>query len=443
MEENAKTSSPISMIFYIIDNDKKEPSQSWEIIPKKKYILGRSKKESDIVVNEKLLSRKHAELIYYDSKTILIKDLDSRNGTYINKERIEPLKERFFSVNDVLSLGNNNNEILFLDKNEKDKENKESEKVKEKESNGEEINNNINDNYQNNKDKDNNRREIINTDVKKSYDSKLKNRDEEEINNRNSYPQYEQYNNKYKERSISNEKRLRSYPMENERNMETEIKNRNQINYDNIEMKSYERNNDYNYRRSRHGSNKSRSNTKERIYRSRSRDTLQRPRHDSHMRNSRTKEREYNNYNYYDNIDKKREREYEDRIREREYDNRDRDDEYRRREKGLSKANLDRDENDDYIRRKEFERQKMIEEENEEELNYRMKMRAKGKKDRGEYDDRRFDYGPEVKKIDSNLSDSEMHFEKNKEGYIKCQVNGYMFLKIKDIEFLKGNNWKK
>jgi hypothetical protein len=36
MEQTEQT-SPVSMILYLLDNDKKEPSQNWDIIPKKKY----------------------------------------------------------------------------------------------------------------------------------------------------------------------------------------------------------------------------------------------------------------------------------------------------------------------------------------------------------------------------------------------------------------------
>ena len=96
MEEPENHPNEITMILYIFDNDKKNPSQNWEIIPKKKYTIGRSKNDVDLSLNLKLLSRKHAELIYYDSNTIMVKDLESRNGTFINKIKIEPLKETFF-----------------------------------------------------------------------------------------------------------------------------------------------------------------------------------------------------------------------------------------------------------------------------------------------------------------------------------------------------------
>ena len=109
----------VNMKLYILqEGDIKKESQKWSIIPNKLYIIGRSKKDADIVVDEKLLSRKHAELIYYDNTKILIKDLDSRNGTYLNKERIEPLKDKYFTIKDVLSFGNINNELVFYETNE-------------------------------------------------------------------------------------------------------------------------------------------------------------------------------------------------------------------------------------------------------------------------------------------------------------------------------------
>ena len=109
----------VNMKLYILqEGDIKKEGQKWSIIPNKLYIIGRSKKDADIVVDEKLLSRKHAELIYYDNTKILIKDLDSRNGTYLNKERIEPLKDIYFKIKDVLSFGNINNELVFYETNE-------------------------------------------------------------------------------------------------------------------------------------------------------------------------------------------------------------------------------------------------------------------------------------------------------------------------------------
>ena len=121
MEENS--SSKVSMFFYVLkEGDVKEPLNKYTIIPKKLYTIGRSSKECEIVLDEKLLSRKHAELIYNNKKEIIVRDLNSRNGTFINKEKIEPDKDILFSINDILSFGSTNNEIVFYDNSENKKE---------------------------------------------------------------------------------------------------------------------------------------------------------------------------------------------------------------------------------------------------------------------------------------------------------------------------------
>ena len=112
----------INMVFYILkEGDIKELIQKWNLIPNKLYTIGRSKKEATLVIDEKLLSRNHAELIYYNKDKIFIKDLNSRNGTYINKERIEPLKDIYFTIKDTVSFGNTNNELVFYEEKEKNK----------------------------------------------------------------------------------------------------------------------------------------------------------------------------------------------------------------------------------------------------------------------------------------------------------------------------------
>ena len=461
MEDTPKQPNTITMISYTINNDKRQPSQNWEIIPKKKYSIGRSKKEVDISLNEKLLSRKHAELVYYDSKTIMVKDLESRNGTYINKEKIAPLRETFFSSKDILSFGSTNNEIVFFDKSEQGKEivesdfdrNKENEKVKDIE---EENEYNKNDNG-----KKENAEEEINNNLRKSYDKKISNDRSKDKNyeqksmdkivnekERESYQRskrYEEdYNNKYNERSSYGSQRMNSKQIDRERNIEKSLSNRETYksrrdNYDKKEMKSYGRNDEYNYsdrdRRSKHYSNKSRSISRERKYRSRSRETLQRSRLDSKRDNSRIPpEREYRNYDYYDKKERNKEREDEYRINEMRIK------EERERDRGRER------EEEEYLRRKEYERQKLLEEENEEELNYRMKMRAgNNKNENNEYDERiRDEYKLDIDKMNLKAGKLDVSFSKNKndknekdEGFIKCYVSGYMYLNINNLELIK------
>ena len=85
-----------------------------------KYILGRGK-DCDIDLDSFLLSRRHVELIYYSSNLIQIKDLNSRNGTYINNSKVEPNQEIKFSVNDKLSLGDTDNKMIFVEDDKAEK----------------------------------------------------------------------------------------------------------------------------------------------------------------------------------------------------------------------------------------------------------------------------------------------------------------------------------
>lgn len=49
------------------------------------YLLIGKSIDCDIVLNSPDISRKHAELVYTPEKKIIIRDLDSTNGTYINE----------------------------------------------------------------------------------------------------------------------------------------------------------------------------------------------------------------------------------------------------------------------------------------------------------------------------------------------------------------------
>lgn len=260
-------SSPkITMFFYILkEGDVKEPLNKYNIIPKKSYIIGRSSKECDIVLDEKLLSRKHAELIYNNKNEIIIRDFNSRNGTYINKERIEPDKDILFSINDTLSLGNMNNEIVFNDYTEVKKE-EEFQKEQEKENDKENYfkQNNNDNNYQENNN-------YQNSEKNKSFDknnSKSKNSKKSIINiDHNSY---KSNNKSYSRKNISRQNsRSRSRSKETERKnsknfagLENIIKNLDERNKD--DNKYYERNSRDEYYRSRHSYGRERERERDR-----------------------------------------------------------------------------------------------------------------------------------------------------------------------------------
>lgn len=65
------------------------------------YILGRSYDEADIVLNDPRASRQHFVIrIYYNQ--LWIDDLETKNGTFLNGEKIT---KHHLSVGDVISLG--------------------------------------------------------------------------------------------------------------------------------------------------------------------------------------------------------------------------------------------------------------------------------------------------------------------------------------------------
>ena len=453
MEENEQNNSHITMILYTIDNDKKTPVQNWDIIPKKKYIIGRSKKEVDLPLNIKLLSRKHAELIYYDSKTIMIKDLNSRNGTFINKLKIETLKETFFTNKDKLSFGNTNNEIIFFDNSEQHKENlplTDSEKNQESDSDkkgSDEKQNEIN--IENKKIVKYDNLEEINTDIKQ--DKKIENennpindiRKEREskgrINERLEEREREKeretdYYNKYNKNSKESSKQSE---LERDKNIPRSISNRD--NYPkkkdiiNVRDSSYERRSDrYNMpnksRDSHRLLNKSNSREKPNYSRSRSRshsgsgsrETLIHQNNYTNQRREETKEKNKYDKEYYPNDDERdrdRERERRDYYKSREYEERRREDEYRKR--------------------------RSFEKEREKEKDYYDKER------RRDYNDNYFEKGdkiflkPDKFEIVMDQNNQDKLRSKNDKdgdmGYIKCYVEGYMYLKIRKAE----NKWSK
>ena len=453
MEENEQNNSHITMILYTIDNDKKTPVQNWDIIPKKKYIIGRSKKEVDLPLNIKLLSRKHAELIYYDSKTIMIKDLNSRNGTFINKLKIETLKETFFTNKDKLSFGNTNNEIIFFDNSEQHKENlplTDSEKNQESDSDkkgSDEKQNEIN--IENKKIVKYDNLEEINTDIKQ--DKKIENennpindiRKEREskgrINERLEEREREKeretdYYNKYNKNSKESSKQSE---LERDKNIPRSISNRD--NYPkkkdiiNVRDSSYERRSDrYNMpnksRDSHRLLNKSNSREKPNYSRSRSRshsgsgsrETLIHQNNYTNQRREEPKEKNIYDKEYYPNDDERdrdRERERRDYYKSREYEERRREDEYRKR--------------------RSFERER------EKEKDYYDKER------RRDYNDNYFEKGDKIflkpDKFEIVMDQNNQDKLRNKNdkdgdmGYIKCYVEGYMYLKIRKAE----NKWSK
>ena len=113
MKDKQKEDIKVSLIFYSEEEGKRVKMDKWDIEIGKKYTIGRSKKKADISIQDITISRIQGEFIFYDKNRIMIKDFNSSNGTYINKVKIDPYLEVYFSIKDILSIGDEKNEFVF------------------------------------------------------------------------------------------------------------------------------------------------------------------------------------------------------------------------------------------------------------------------------------------------------------------------------------------
>ena len=154
----------VSLLFYSEEEGKRVMVDKWTIEVGKKYTIGRSKKKVDISIQDITISRIHSEFIFYDKDKIMIKDFNSSNGTFINKQRIEPNKENYFSIRDILSIGDEKKQLIFAIQNDIEEEpnirndfnnNITEKKIKNEEINQNKINKEQKDYYENEKIKNN------------------------------------------------------------------------------------------------------------------------------------------------------------------------------------------------------------------------------------------------------------------------------------------------
>jgi len=148
----------VSLFFYSEEDGKRTMVDKWAIELGKKYIIGRSKKKVDISIQDITISRVHSEFIFYDKDKIMIKDFNSSNGTYINKSKLAPNKEYYCSIRDIISIGDEKNELIFaMEKNEKEEgmNINDFDKITETKNKNEEINQNKNKKYEKIKNEEN------------------------------------------------------------------------------------------------------------------------------------------------------------------------------------------------------------------------------------------------------------------------------------------------
>jgi pSer/pThr/pTyr-binding forkhead associated (FHA) protein len=81
---------------------KQENNETSELLIDKEILLGRSR-SCDFVIKDQNISGVHCKLEVDIHGQLVLTDLESRNGTYINNEKI--LKS-FVKVNDIVKIGN-------------------------------------------------------------------------------------------------------------------------------------------------------------------------------------------------------------------------------------------------------------------------------------------------------------------------------------------------
>ena len=54
----------------------------------KKYVIGRSREKCDITLDFPEVSRRHLEIYIDQERTIMIRDIGSKNGTFLNGKRL-------------------------------------------------------------------------------------------------------------------------------------------------------------------------------------------------------------------------------------------------------------------------------------------------------------------------------------------------------------------
>jgi pSer/pThr/pTyr-binding forkhead associated (FHA) protein len=256
MKADLKRRPKVSLLFYSEEDGKRTLVDKWTIEVGKKYTIGRSKKKVDISIQDITISRIHSEFIFYDKDKIMIKDFNSSNGTYINKQRIEPNKENYFSVRDMLSIGDEKKELIFIILNDEEEET------------------NIRNDFDNISENKNKNEEIKQNQKNKNQKNYVENERENIKNNK--------YYKREKSRSLNNDSSSRKNEDEKDKYYEDEDKNnkyrnnkfgynRNKNSGDKYEDSNY-KNNKYRYKsrsrsRSRRGSRKKQYNKRDTGYR--------------------------------------------------------------------------------------------------------------------------------------------------------------------------------
>jgi pSer/pThr/pTyr-binding forkhead associated (FHA) protein len=79
------------MMWTLESVDPKDAGLTFRILPGSIRTMGRAKR-SDFIVENFLLSRAHCRFTLSTSNELLVEDLDSTNGTFVNGKKVQRLK---------------------------------------------------------------------------------------------------------------------------------------------------------------------------------------------------------------------------------------------------------------------------------------------------------------------------------------------------------------
>lgn len=101
---------PTSSCFYV----RKGGHVSGQVnLTKFPFVIGRAR-ECDYVVDTTAISREHLVIEFHEQRQFVMRDLGSRNGTFLNGERVAPNRDYPLRANDVISVADEV-ELVFDD----------------------------------------------------------------------------------------------------------------------------------------------------------------------------------------------------------------------------------------------------------------------------------------------------------------------------------------
>jgi pSer/pThr/pTyr-binding forkhead associated (FHA) protein len=103
--------------------------KSFSLSVKSFFIIGRNKSLCDITLTNPTISRTHCVLQYQNNESLFLYDLNSVYGTFINGEKINPLKYYKLKSGDIFKL-RNSKKMFILNRESDDIKNEEDDNFK-------------------------------------------------------------------------------------------------------------------------------------------------------------------------------------------------------------------------------------------------------------------------------------------------------------------------